>query len=130
MGEAMEGGRNCPRQALVHELGTTPPEITERRRAERDLFFDGKWSQNGTMTEYTRLTSRRTPVWGSAKKVDVSEALRRAMDAPQDAPQKPAQPETAPPPPDIPKTDETPSQPPQGGFFLALLRWLFGGKFR
>src|SRR5690606_24496553 len=33
---------------------TKPPEITGRRRAERDLFFDGKWANKGTMTEYTR----------------------------------------------------------------------------
>jgi putative chitinase len=34
------------------------------------------------------------------------------------APQKPAQPDIVPPPPDIPKPDETPSQPPAGRFFL------------
>lgn len=35
-----------------------PPEIKGRREAERDLFFDGKWSNNGIMTEYTRLTAK------------------------------------------------------------------------
>jgi lysozyme len=109
---------------------TTPKEITARRRAERDLFFDGKWSQNGTMTEYTRVTSRNTPDWGSARKVDVSEALRRAMDLADGAPQRLPQPDPLPAPPDIPKPDETTSQPPQGGFFSALLRWLLGGNFR
>lgn len=56
-----------------------PREIIPRRRAERDLFFDGKWSGDGTMTEYTRLTRRNTPDWGSAVKVDVSDAVNAAL---------------------------------------------------
>lgn len=105
----------------------TPKEITARRRAERDLFFDGKWSQNGTMTEYTHVTTRHTPVWGSAKKVDVSIALRRAMDMAEGAPQKLPEPGPVPLPPDVPKPEENPTQPPRSAFFLRLLRWLFGG---
>lgn len=57
----------------------TPKEITARRRAERDLFFEGEWSQTGKMTEYARVTSRSTPQWSSAQQVDVSQALRAAM---------------------------------------------------
>ena len=49
-----------------------PSEIIPRRRAERDLFFDGKWSGDGKITEYTRVTSRGTPDWGSARRVDIS----------------------------------------------------------
>lgn len=92
----------------------TPPEITERRRGERDLFFDGVWAQDGFMTEYTRVSASGAPVWRSATKIDVSQALRAAMTAPE--------PVLPPPPPDIPKPDETPSQPPQSGFFVALMR--------
>ena len=65
-----------------------PPEIIPRREKERDLFFDGKWSSDGTMTEYTRLTSRRTPVWSSARKVEVADILDRILDYNQDAPQE------------------------------------------
>lgn len=49
-----------------------PPEIIPRRRAERDLFFDGKWSSDGTATLYRRV--RRPsyqPDWGSAQRVDI-----------------------------------------------------------
>lgn len=94
----------------------TPPEITARRRGERDLFFDGKWAQDGFMTEYTRVSASGSPVWGSAKKIDVSQALRTALDPPE--------PVSPPPPPDIPKPDDTPLQPPQSGFFVALLQIL------
>lgn len=58
-----------------------PPEIVERRRKERDLFFDGKWSNNGTMVEYTKLTAKMTPAWSSAKRLDVSKELRAAFAA-------------------------------------------------
>lgn len=56
-----------------------PPEIRTRRKAERDLFFDAKWSNNGTMIEYTRVTSRGTPVWSSAKRIEIIEEIYRAM---------------------------------------------------
>lgn len=65
-----------------------PPEIVKRREKERDLFFYGRWSNTGTMTEYTRLTSRSTPDWRSAKRINVEEALRRALGAePEPSPQ-------------------------------------------
>lgn len=56
-----------------------PPEITERRAKERDLFFDGKWSNDGTMTEYTELTSRHTPKWRSGRKIDVKAVLTKII---------------------------------------------------
>lgn len=56
-----------------------PPEIKGRREKERDLLFDGKWSNDGTMTEFTRLTSKMTPVWASAKRVNVSKELKAAF---------------------------------------------------
>ena len=82
-----------------------PPEIIPRRRAERDLFFDGKWSQDGKATVYPRVKPGGRIVWGSAKRVDISDDLRRAlnpaMPAPPDVP-APATPDgtrsTAPPP--------------------------------
>jgi lysozyme len=57
----------------------TPPEITGRRAAERDLFFDGKWSNNGTMTEFTRLRANMTPDWSSSKRINVSKELKAAF---------------------------------------------------
>lgn len=65
------------RQAIMN--WRSPPEIEGRRKAERALFFDGKWSNTGTMTEYTRLTSKSTPVWKSAIKIDVRVPLKAAF---------------------------------------------------
>lgn len=56
-----------------------PKAIIPRRRAERDLFFDGKWSGDGKITEYTRLTSANTPNWGSGVKRDISDAVNAAL---------------------------------------------------
>jgi len=58
---------------------TKPPEIAGRRRAERDLLFHGKWSNNGTMLEYTRVTSRMTPDWKSGKRISVTNELKKAF---------------------------------------------------
>lgn len=56
-----------------------PAEIIGRRTKERDLFFDGKWSNDGKITEYTRLTSNHTPVWSSAQRVDIRDSLRKLL---------------------------------------------------
>lgn len=57
-----------------------PAEIIPRRQKERDLFFSGVWSNDGTMTEYTRLTKSRTPVWRSAVKIDVTDELEAILE--------------------------------------------------
>ena len=120
----------------------TPKEITARRRAERDLFFDGVWSNRGTMTEYTRLTSRSTPVWASAVKIDVSLELAKAFsaNAPHiriDTQMEPASQGEAPTlsPEGIDEANAvvvppTP-KPPEGGLWAVIARLferLFGGK--
>ncbi len=56
-----------------------PPEIIGRRTKERDLFFDGRWSNRGTMTEFTRLTSRSTPNWSSGRRINVERELNAAL---------------------------------------------------
>lgn len=56
-----------------------PAEIVKRRAKECALFFDGKWSNTGTMTEYTKLTANSTPVWSSAKKINVENELKAAL---------------------------------------------------
>jgi GH24 family phage-related lysozyme (muramidase) len=72
---------NVAKARSAFMLYKKPPEIIGRRKKERDLFFDGKWSSRGTMTEFTRLTSRSTPVWKSAKVIDVRVELRQAFGA-------------------------------------------------
>ncbi|WP_428031476.1 glycoside hydrolase family protein [Ancylobacter sp.] len=56
-----------------------PAEIIPRREKERDLFFDGKWSNDGKITEYTRLTAKMTPDWKSGRRVDARAALKAAL---------------------------------------------------
>ena len=62
----------------------TPKEVTERREKERDLFFAGKWSNTGTMTEFTRLRTNMQPDFTSGKRINVAEELRLAFGAPVD----------------------------------------------
>lgn len=97
-----------------------PPEIIPRRRKERDLFFDGKWSGDGTMTEYTRVTANHAPDWGSAKRVDVSKAVNSLLRATQ-APTQPPKPS---PRPDGREKPHTPrkSAPKRGmGIIVAII---------
>ena len=114
-------------------LWRKPPEILGRRRAERDLFFDGKWSQTGEITEYTRVTSRGgTPDWGSAKRVNIEAVLRRVMGEALDpdpvTPPSPPDPEIR--QPDDPGAPE-PQTPKRGragivlvvGILSALMAW-------
>ena len=56
-----------------------PPEIIPRRTKERDLFFDGKWSQDGKATVYPVKKPSYTPDWSGAKRVDISDALKRLL---------------------------------------------------
>jgi hypothetical protein len=57
----------------------TPPEIQGRREKERGLFFDGKWSNDGTMTEFTRLRANMQPDFSSGRRIDVEKELRTAF---------------------------------------------------
>ncbi len=72
-----KGDMPAARQAFM--LWTKPKSITARRHAECRLLFEGKWSNKGTTTEFTRLTSRRTPVWGSARTIDISKQMGAAI---------------------------------------------------
>jgi lysozyme len=100
-----------------------PAEIIPRRQKECDLFFDGKWSNGGTMIEYTRLTAKSTPVWSSAKRINVEKELRAAFALPPASNVMPPAP--LPPPPDIEPAPVPVSQPAaSGGLFAALANLL------
>lgn len=85
-----------------------PPEIVPRRRAERDLFFKGKWSGDGTMTEWTHVKPGGRIDWSKARKVDVSGILDRLLHEPDE----------------IVPTKAPPSVP----WWLALIRAFLGGR--
>lgn len=105
------GDRAGARKAIMNWV--TPPEITERRKKERDLFFDGKWSGDGKITEYKRLTSKHTPIWSSAARIDIRHVVTRLL-------------ADTPPPPDIdpePIQHDDPAEAP-AGWLAALLTLL------
>lgn len=56
-----------------------PASIIGRRKAERDLFFDGKWSNKGTITEYTRVKASGAIDWSSGKRINVEKEMRAAL---------------------------------------------------
>lgn len=56
-----------------------PAEIIPRRQKERDLFFDGKWSNNGTVTEYTRVKTNGQIDWSSAKKTNIKSDMEHVF---------------------------------------------------
>lgn len=60
-----------------------PPEIIDRRRKERDLFFDGVWSNDGTMTEWTRVKPNGYIDWNKAQKINVEDELMSLLAAPK-----------------------------------------------
>lgn len=56
-----------------------PKEIIPRRQKERDLFFEGKWTNNGTVTEYTRVKPNGQLDWSSARKVNIVGAMNKVF---------------------------------------------------
>lgn len=54
-----------------------PAEIVPRRQKERDLFFDGKWSNDGRVTEYTKVTAKMAPA--SPRAIDARKAMAVAL---------------------------------------------------
>ena len=61
-------------------LWRKPKEIIPRRRKERDLFFDGKWSGDGMITQYPVNSSHR-PDWSGGCKIDIGDELRGILQA-------------------------------------------------
>ena len=58
-----------------------PREIIGRRKLERELFFNGRWSHDGRATHYQRvsLSASAHPIWSSARQVDIREDLAAVM---------------------------------------------------
>lgn len=106
-----------------------PAEIIPRRQKERDLFFDGKWSNNGAVTEYTRLQASGAPNWSSATRTNIRPAMEAVFGA-KAAP--PAAPKPAPAPKPIQKPDAAPAPLPGAddrNRFLAFLIDIFAALF-
>lgn len=120
-----------------------PPEIVGRRKKERDLFFKGQWSNAGTVTEFTRVTSRLTPDWSSGRRINVEMELNQAfatavtptLDQSPKPDKVPAAPTLSPQPPQgvpapTPQPDPKPSPPAKpelppggGGIAKSIAKW-------
>lgn len=57
----------------------SPPEIIDRRMAERDLFFSGKWSAKGRTKVYPVRKPSYQPDFKRPRMVDVRAALAEAL---------------------------------------------------
>lgn len=57
----------------------SPPEIIERREKERELFFNGKWSQDGKVGVYKVRKPSYYPNWASLRRVDVTAEIHKAL---------------------------------------------------
>lgn len=57
----------------------SPKEIIPRREKERDLFFDGVWSNNGSAVEYTRVFSNGQIDWKSRRVIDITKDVALAL---------------------------------------------------
>lgn len=66
-----------------------PAEIIPRRRKVRDLFFNGKWSNDGKMMEWTVVKPSGYIDWSKGRKIDVSSELRAALSGVATAPVQP-----------------------------------------
>jgi len=75
----LAGNRDKARAEIMN--WTKPKELWERRRKERDLFFDGKWSADGKATVFQVRKPSYAPSWSSAKRIDVTGALVEALAA-------------------------------------------------
>lgn len=60
-------------------LWNKPPEIIGRRKKERDLFFDGKWSSDGTAIVYPVKKPSYTPDWRNAQRIDVRSTIEEML---------------------------------------------------
>ncbi len=58
---------------------TKPSEVEDRRRKERDLFFDGKWANDDTVTEYD-VNASGTPAWSTARRIKIGDELSQAFE--------------------------------------------------
>lgn len=73
----LAGEPEAARQALLEWCH--PPEILPRRRRERDLFFDGRWSGDGTVAMYAVAKPGYHPV--RPKRVEVGATLENLRHA-------------------------------------------------
>jgi GH24 family phage-related lysozyme (muramidase) len=73
----LAGNRNRAWTEFLH--WSRPREIIDRRKAERDLFFDGRWSGDGVVLIYEEVRANGVPRWSSARQIDIRDQVRAAL---------------------------------------------------
>lgn len=94
--------------------GKVDKGIVNRRAREADLLFRGKWTNDGTMIEYTRLRANKQVDFSSARRINVETELRNAFAGER----KPIVDRA--PQPDTPVETPTLSPKPNAASFLAI----------
>lgn len=90
--------------------------LANRRAKEADLIFRGKWSNDGSMVEYTRLSKSMTVVWSSARRLNVRRELLIAFGNPgRVTPDQTPRPNAP-----VPEPTVTPNHSPNALLVLAL----------
>jgi len=77
VGLVKAGKRDAARKAFMDYR--RPASIVPRREAERDLFFDGRWTQDGKVIVWPVKKPGYTPNWARPEQVDVRDAVREAL---------------------------------------------------
>lgn len=72
--EFKAGNRSAAKSSFMN--WRNPPEIIPRRKKERDLFFDGKWSADGRATIYPVRKPSYQPDFRNGQRVDISGAMK------------------------------------------------------
>lgn len=73
--DVVAGNMGAARENILN--WRSPPEILPRRRAERDLFFDGKWKGNGKVPVYKVSKTSYKP--RGATSTDITADAERAL---------------------------------------------------
>lgn len=73
----LRGQTNKARREFMN--WSRPREVIARRKAERDLFFDGHWSGDGFVLHWRRVRNSGTPDWSSGVQVDIRRAVAKAL---------------------------------------------------
>lgn len=75
--QVLSGDRGAAHRSFM--LYNKPAEIIGRREDERDLFFDGKWSNDGTTTVWEVRKPSYTPNWSKGRKVRIDGILQSML---------------------------------------------------
>lgn len=75
------GGRGAAARDFLETHYLNGGDLEERRKAEAALFFDGKWTSDGTTTIWPVKKPSYSPDWAHGRKVDIRADVEKALAA-------------------------------------------------